>query len=62
MFALALGSCPDKAAAHLILFAQDFILQSKQPACFQQLTNNKIHNTTTCLVKMIKRPKQLQLT
>jgi len=59
---LATSHLPDKAAARLIRFAKGFILLLKQTACFQQLTNNKIHNTTVCLVKMMKRPKQLQST
>jgi hypothetical protein len=46
MFALAKSNCPGKAAVHSILFAKDFILQPKQPACFQQLKNIKIQNTT----------------
>jgi hypothetical protein len=62
MFALAKSNCPGKAAVHSILFAKDFILQPKQPACLQQLKNNKIQNTTIGTVKMIKHSEQLQMT
>jgi hypothetical protein len=62
MFALVKSHGPDKAAARSVLFAKGFILKSKQPAYFQQLTNDKNPTTTTCLVKMIRRPKQLQVT
>lgn len=47
---------------YIKLYAKSLIFQSKQPAYFQHFTKNKIHTAITCLVKMIRRPKQLQLT
>jgi len=62
MFASAKSNCPGKGVARSIVFAKGFIVQLKQPACFQQLKNNKIQNTAIGMVKMIKHPEQPQVT
>jgi hypothetical protein len=62
IIALAKSDRLDGAAPCSTLFAKSFILKLNQPADIQLLTNNSTRNDTLCLVKMIKRPKQLELT
>jgi hypothetical protein len=59
---LAKSNCLDGAALRSTVFAKSFIFKRKQTVHDQQLTKNKIRSTTACLVKMIKRPKQLEST